>query len=185
MLQLDLNEQLVDWARSHYFGKYRGTVTDNDDPTGRGRLQVSVPAVLGDLAVWAMPCVPYAGEGVGFYSLPDSGTGVWVEFEGGDPSYPVWTGFFWADNQLPDVPDPAIKIWKTNSLTVRIDDNADEIVIEASSGSQLTISAEVTTESGGSSHTVGASGVISDGGGAKTEVTTVSFNVNNGALEVM
>ena len=58
--------QLIDWVRSRYFGKYRGTVTDNADPTSRGRLKVNVPAVLGDLEVWAMPCVPYAGDGVGF-----------------------------------------------------------------------------------------------------------------------
>ena len=78
-------EQLLDYVRSRYFGKYRAVVTDNADPTSRGRLQVRVPAVLGDLAVWAMPCVPYAGDGVGFYSLPEPGAGVGGVGGGGGP----------------------------------------------------------------------------------------------------
>ncbi len=181
----DIIEQLLDFVRSRYFGKYRGTVTDNSDPTGRGRLQVRVPAVLGDLQVWAMPCVPYAGASVGFYSLPEPGTGVWIEFEGGDPSYPIWVGCFWADNQLPDESDAHIKIWKTESLTLRLDDTNDELLAEAGSGSKVNISSDVKSESGGSTHTVGSGGVVSDGGGGKVEVTAVSVNVNNGAMEVM
>ncbi|HEX6229566.1 MAG TPA: phage baseplate assembly protein V, partial [Solirubrobacterales bacterium] len=71
---------------SSYFGKYRGTVEQNLDPLQQGRLQVKVPAVLGDGTLsWAMPCVPYAGSQVGFYAVPPIGANVWVEFEGGDP----------------------------------------------------------------------------------------------------
>ena len=179
-------EQLLDFVRSRYFGKYRGTVVDNSDSTGRGRLQVQVPAVLGDLEVWAMPCVPYAGNGVGFYSLPESGTGVWVEFEGGDPSYPIWVGCFWGDNQLPDDSDANIKIWKTESLTLRLDDANDELLAEASSGSKITIAGDVATESGGATHTVSSSGVVSESSGTgKVEVSSASVSVNSGALEVM
>ena len=180
----DIIEQLLDFVRSRYFAKYRGTVIDNSDPTGRGRLQVRVPAVLGDLQVWAMPCVPYAGAGVGFYSLPEPGTGVWLEFEGGDPSYPIWVGCFWADDQLPDESDAQIKIWKTASLTLRLDDTNNELLAEAGSGSKVTIAADVKTESGGSAHTVGSGGVVSDGGGGKVEVSAVSVKVNDGAMEV-
>jgi uncharacterized protein involved in type VI secretion and phage assembly len=184
-MEQDITEQVLDWMRNRYFGKYRGTVTDNADPTGRGRIEVRVPAVLGKLKVWAMPCVPYAGKGVGFYSLPEPKTGVWVEFEAGDPSFPIWTGCFWADNELPDKSDASIKIWKTKSLTLRIDDKADEILVEASSGSKLRISKEVKSESGGSKHTVGSGGVVSEAGKGKVEVTKLSVKVNNGAWEVM
>jgi hypothetical protein len=110
---------------------------------------------------------------------------VWVEFEGGDPSYPIWVGCFWADGQLPDASDAAIKIWKTQSLTLRLDDANDELLTEAGSGSKITIAAEVTTESGGSSHTVGSSDVVSDGGGGKVEISPAMVKVNNGALEVL
>ncbi|MCB1831203.1 MAG: baseplate assembly protein, partial [Gammaproteobacteria bacterium] len=68
---------------TQFFGKYRGSVENNVDPQMMGRIQVSVPAVLGDGTLsWAMPCVPYAGPGVGLFTLPPNGANVWVEFEG-------------------------------------------------------------------------------------------------------
>jgi uncharacterized protein involved in type VI secretion and phage assembly len=184
-MQNELIGQLIDWVRNRYFGKYRGIVTDNDDRTKRGRIAVKVPAVVEDLEVWAMPCVPYAGKEVGFYSLPEPGTGVWVEFEGGDPSYPIWTGCFWADGELPDVSDANVKIWKTGSLTLRMDDSRDEVLVENKSGSKITIRFDVATESGGATLTVGSGGVVSEQGANRSEVTSASFRVNNGALEVI
>lgn len=180
----ELLQQLLAWVRNRYFGKYRGTVSDNADPTSRGRIKVRVPAVLGDLEVWAMPCVPYAGAGVGFYSLPNSGTGVWVEFEAGDPSYPIWTGCFWADNELPDQSDAAIKIWKTDSVTLRLHDGDDEWKAETTNGAKITITDEIKCEKGNSSHTVSSSNVVSESG-SKVDVSSTSVNVNNGAWEVM
>ena len=179
----DLQEQLLDWVRSRYFGKYRGTVTDNADPTSRGRLKIRVPAVLGDLEAWAMPCVPYAGDHVGFYSLPNPGTGVWVEFEAGDPSFPIWSGCFWADNELPDESDADIKIWKTDSLTLRISDGDDELKLETSNGARVTLTDEIKSEKGISSHTVSSSNVVSESG-SKVDVSSSSVKVNDGAWEV-
>ena len=47
-----------------FYGKYRGTVENHRRPDGQGRIQVSVPDVLGDgKLAWAMPCMPYAGHG--------------------------------------------------------------------------------------------------------------------------
>ncbi|QDT90458.1 phage baseplate assembly protein V [Gimesia algae] len=79
-----------------YLGKYRGTVINNVDPLNKGRLMVQVPDVLGtDISTWALPCLPLAGPNNGFYALPIMGSGVWVEFEQGDPDYPIWVGCFW------------------------------------------------------------------------------------------
>src|SRR5262249_36988158 len=152
---------------------------------------------------WAMPCVPYAGDGVGFYSLPEQGTGVWVEFEGGDPSYPVWTGFFWADDQLPDDSDADIKIWKTQKMKLRCDDSSDEVKLSDSedSGSILTLASDgVTLEYSESSlkldddaatvasnesqvevGTEGVSSLASDGGGIDI---TATVSINDGSFEV-
>jgi hypothetical protein len=71
-----------------FFGKYRGKVENNVgkvennvDPMQMGRVQVSVPAVLGGgRLAWAVPCVPYAGPGVGFFADPPRGDNVCVEF---------------------------------------------------------------------------------------------------------
>ena len=48
-----------------------------------------------------MPCVPYAGPNVGFAFLPEVGSGVWIEFEGGDVSYPIWVGGYWREGEVP------------------------------------------------------------------------------------
>jgi hypothetical protein len=86
-----------------YYGKYRGAVVNNVDPLGQGRLLVTVPDVKGFLiSSWAMPCVPFAGPAMGMYVVPPPiGAGVWVEFEQGDPDYPIWVGCFW---DVPPVP---------------------------------------------------------------------------------
>ena len=79
-----------------YFGKYRGMVVNNIDPMQEGRLLVQVPDVAG-LAptTWAAPCVPIAGIQNGMMALPVIGSGVWIEFEQGNPKYPIWVGCFW------------------------------------------------------------------------------------------
>jgi len=144
----DITQNLVDWIRNRYFSKYRGIVTDNVDPTSRGRIKVKVPAVLKDLDVWAMPCVPYAGENIGSYLIPKIKSGVWVEFEGGDSSYPIWTGCFWADNETPKNNKgvsavPALKtIRSEKGLMVTLDDKNQEIHISDKDGNNV-ISIEV------------------------------------------
>lgn len=180
----ELTQLLLTWVKGHFFGKYRGTVTDNADPTNRGRLKVRVPAVLGTVESWAMPCVPYAGKKVGFYSLPENGTGVWVEFEAGDPSYPIWSGCFWGDNELPDQGGAAIKIWKTEKLTLRMDDDNDEMKLATTSNSKVTLSTDIKSEKGSAKHTVSSSGVVSELAAGKVEVTSATVKVNNGAWEV-
>ncbi|GLH74140.1 baseplate assembly protein [Geothrix limicola] len=79
-----------------YFGKYRGTVLQNIDPMQIGRIQVVVPDVSGLLpSSWAMPCFPITGKQMGAYWVPQIGSGVWVEFEQGNPDYPIWVGGFY------------------------------------------------------------------------------------------
>lgn len=179
-------EEIIEWIRGRYFGKYRGVVTDNDDPFRRGRLEVEVPAVFGSEAAWAMPCVPYAGAGVGFHSLPDPGAGVWVEFEGGDPSFPVWTGCFWAAGELPPDRGPEVKAWYTEKLTLRLDAGSGEAALETLAGaSHVLRDAAVTTTSGDSELTVTPEEIQARSGAKKAVVSAASFAVNDGAFEVV
>ena len=68
-------------------------MVNNIDPMQEGRLQVQVPDVPGVApSTWAMPCFPLAGKQIGLCALPQIGAGVWVEFEQGDPDYPIWSG---------------------------------------------------------------------------------------------
>jgi Type VI secretion system/phage-baseplate injector OB domain len=83
-------------AVKKFYGKYRGTVINNIDPEQIGRIMAIVPAVSNVIPTsWAMPCVPFAGKAEGFFAVPQIGSGVWIEFEGGDPDKPIWVGGFW------------------------------------------------------------------------------------------
>jgi uncharacterized protein involved in type VI secretion and phage assembly len=84
------------------WGKYRGLVESVDDPEGQGRIEVRVASVFGPRhKVFAFPGVPFAGPGYGMMFLPKKDDGVWIEFEDGDSSLPIWTGCWWARNEVP------------------------------------------------------------------------------------
>jgi len=79
-------------AIQHFYGKYRAVVVDVDDPMQGGRVRVQVPEVWGDADYpWAAPSWP-AGSTEHEHRLPDVGAEVWVEFEAGDASRPIWDG---------------------------------------------------------------------------------------------
>ena len=118
-----------DWrSQGVFYGKYRGIVRDNKDPDKRGRILAEVPAVSGMKTNWANPCVPYAGKDVGFYAIPPLGAKVWIEFEGGNPSFPIWSGCFWQKEEVPtevgnNKDDPSqVKVLKTRVMTLWVDD---------------------------------------------------------------
>jgi len=127
-----------------FFGKYRGTVMNNFDPLNRGRIQALVPAVLGEIpSGWALPCAPYAGMNAGFFSVPPVGAGVWIEFEGGDVSLPVWSGAWWAAGEVPMdqtavMAQPTTKIWRSDTgLLVALDDVRQTITLSDPAGLNL------------------------------------------------
>jgi Type VI secretion system/phage-baseplate injector OB domain len=131
-------------SRTRFYGKYRGLVADNADPLGLGRVRADVPAVLGDATSgWALPCLPGAGNGSGFHVVPPVGAGVWVEFEAGDPDYPVWTGGWWGDGQVPaeetgKPAQPALKVLRSEQgLLVALDDDDQTIAVSDADGRNL------------------------------------------------
>jgi hypothetical protein len=88
--------------KKKFFGKYRGTVVDNVDPQLMGRIMAIVPDVSALLPTsWALPCVPVATLQGGVFVIPAIGDGVWIEFEHGDPDYPIWVGGFWSTGATP------------------------------------------------------------------------------------
>jgi uncharacterized protein involved in type VI secretion and phage assembly len=154
-----------------FYGKYRGVATDNRDPVQLGRVRARVQDVLGDQeSGWAMPAVPYAGKGVGFFLIPPVDALVWFEFEHGDPERPIWTGCFWATGELDAAPEK--KVLKTDAGTITLDDTpgAGGITIETAIGMRIKISVQ------GIEITNGQNGTI--------ELTGPQVSVNNGALEV-
>lgn len=165
-------------SRTPYYGKYRGVVTDNVDPLMQGRIKARVADVYGeDESGWALPAAPYAGDGVGFFALPPVDALVWIEFEKGDPDYPIWSGCFWAQGQVPLPTDALatpqqVKVFKTDNGTITLDDRPGTggITIETSDGRKV----ELTS-----------TGIAIDAGAGTITINGTQVSVNNGALEVM
>lgn len=161
-----------------FFGKYRGTVVNNIDPMQRGRIQVSVPSVLGDGRLsWAEPCVPYAGDQVGLFAVPPIGANAWVEFEAGDPDYPILAGCFWGAGQVPGTALPTTKILKTDGVTITLED------LPGAGG--LTIDVAPPAVSVAMKLSFSASGIEMSIGAAKIVLNPTSVSINDGALEVV
>jgi hypothetical protein len=162
-----------------FFGKHRGKVENNVDPLQLGRVQVSVPAVLGDGRLsWAMPCVPYAGSGVGLFAVAPVGANVWVEFEGGDPDYPIVSGCFWGTGEVPALPAVAeVKVWKTDGITLTLSD------LPGGGGATLEVGPPAVPAP--LKLVFNASGIELNNGAASVKLTPASVSVNNGALEVI
>jgi uncharacterized protein involved in type VI secretion and phage assembly len=163
----------MDQMTGHHYGRYRGIVTDNEDEKNLGRLKARVPKALGNVETgWALPAAPFAGDGVGLFSVPPPGSGVWIEFEAGDVSRPIWSGCWWADGQLPDQATPAIRVLKTVSgHTITLDDTDGSEKVEV-------------TDKNGAKIVMDQSGVEISKGGQKVKLSQNSVIVNDGALEV-
>jgi len=169
------------------WGKYAGSVVGSDDPEKSGRLQIMCPAILGSAVVWARPCVPYAGKGVGFFMLPPDKANVWIEFEAGDTSRPIWTGCFWGSGELPeDATSADVKLIATKTASLKIDDGAGSVEIANQSDTATSWTSDVETTAGGASHKVSAAGVVSESaaGTGKVDVSDSGVAVNGGAFKV-
>lgn len=127
-----------------HYGKYRGRVTANNDPEGLGRVRAKVPEVLRSVeSGWALPCAPYGGNKTGMYAVPAIGAGVWIEFEAGDASRPIWSGCWWTKGKLPtdeqgSAATPDVKIIRSEQgLMVALHDDANSIAISDSNGTNI------------------------------------------------
>jgi uncharacterized protein involved in type VI secretion and phage assembly len=163
-----------------YFGKYRGTVASNLDPLQTGRIQVVVPDVAPTPTTWAMPCVPMAGIQAGVFVVPAVGSGVWVEFEQGDPDFPVWSGGFWGSAAevpalalAPSVPaSPNIVLQTTGQNSVVVSDvpGTGGVMLRSATGAFILVNDLGIT--------------ISNGRGATIVMAGPTVTINNGALVV-
>jgi len=161
---------------TEFFGKYRGKVENNvDSMLQLGRIQVSVPDALGEGRMsWAMPCVPYAGSGVGFFAIPPVGANVWVEFERGNLDSPIWSGCFWGRGEVPAQPAVAeMKVLKTDVGTITLNDlqGTGGITIETTTGMKMEITAQGIE--------------ITNGQGASIKLEGPKVSINGSALEVV
>ncbi len=168
-----------------YYGKYRGVVVNNVDPMRMGRLQITVPDVLSLIpSTWAEPCVPLAGPTgppMGAYLVPPIGAGVWVEFEQGNPDYPIWVGCRWG--AASDVPPLAFAGLPFSPNIVLQTAGQNAMVISDLPGPTGGIMLKSAT---GASIIVNDTGIyIQNGKGASITMVGPAVNVNNGAINVV
>jgi uncharacterized protein involved in type VI secretion and phage assembly len=165
-----------------YFGKYRGTVSNNIDPEQRGRIQVSVPHLSHNvLKSWALPAMPIGGLQMGVYSVPPIGAHVWVEFEQGDLDSPIWAGVFWESSaevpalaQLlaPGVPGIAMQTVQRNGFVISdVPGPTGGTLLTSATGAMILINEMGIT--------------ISNGKGATIQLSGPSVVINEGALTVI
>lgn len=168
-------------GKNRFFGKYRGTVVQNVDPEQRGRIQAMVPDISGlTPSSWALPCMPLAGKQSGVYVVPQIGAGVWIEFEQGDPDYPVWTGGFWGSAAEvpalalagnPASPSLVLQSGLQSGITISdVPGPTGGILIKSASGAMILV------------NDVGIT--ISNGKGASVVLAGPTVTINNGALVV-
>lgn len=165
-----------------HYGKYRGMVINNIDPEQRGRLLVQVPDIFGlGTSSWAMPCVPMAGPQMGAYFVPLIGSGVWVEFEGGNIDYPIWAGGFWGS--AAEVPALALAGIPVSPNIVLQTTGQNTLVVSDLPGPTGGIMLKSTT---GASIIVNDTGIyIQNGKGASIVMAGPSVTINNGAFVVI
>ncbi len=168
--QEEMLMDLLERVRNRFFGKYRGTVTDIDEDTFR--IKAKVPELLSDTETgWCTPCVPYAGPDVGIVFLPEVGSGVWIEFEGGDVSLPIWSGCYWHSGEQPSDAKPAVKAIITKAgHKILMDDDQETVTISDPNNNTITLD---------------NSGITLQHGSLKIEIGDNEINLNDGALEVM
>jgi uncharacterized protein involved in type VI secretion and phage assembly len=168
-------------APARFYGKYRGTVVNNIDPMRLGRIMALVPDVSGiALSSWAMPCLPVAGIQMGFVAVPPIGSGVWVEFEQGDPDFPVWVGCFYgtaaempALAQIAPPPIPSITLQTTLQNGILISDvpgPTGGIMLKSTTGATILVN---------------DTGIyIQNGKGASIIMTGPTVTINQGAMVI-
>jgi uncharacterized protein involved in type VI secretion and phage assembly len=191
MIELEGAPETESDSSEKFYGKYRGTVVNNLDPLQLGRIQALVPDVLGlTPSSWAMPCVPIAGKQQGIFVLPQIGSGVWIEFEQGEPDYPIWVGGFWgvvaevpALALAPPPPPPGqnIVIQTTGQNTLVLSDvpgPSGGIMLKSTLGAMILVNDVGVTISNGR----GASILMA---GTSVTITGAPVNINNGALTIV
>ena len=122
--------------RDRLYGVTVGLVTNNNDPDGLARVKVRFPWLSDqDESYWARVLTPMAGNGRGFYALPEVDDEVLVAFEHGRVEFPYVLGALWNGKDVP--PEPSdngknnMRTFKSRSgHIVRLDDTDGEGKIE-------------------------------------------------------
>ena len=121
------------------------------------------------------------GINTGLFTVPPIGAGVWIEFERGDPDYPIWVGGYWgsaAETPMmakavpPGLAGITLQTTLKNGLVISDTPGpTGGILIQTSTGAMISVSDIGTT--------------ISNGKGAVISMLGPTTDLNAGALTII
>lgn len=199
--------ELGEWKRSRHFGKYRGIVKSVGEGDDLGYISAIVPELFGETFELprCSPAVPFAGNGHGLTALPEVDDGVWIEFEAGETSKPIWTGFWWAEGEMPDPKGVLVRTFITTAgHKLILDDDAGEVILLHSDGAEMKMTggeitvtigqATIKMSDGEISLKVGSTSEIKistseialqAGGAGVIKISSGGVDIGNGAVKTM
>lgn len=162
---------------SRQLGVVPAVVTNTHDPKNWGRVKVKFPWLTeADESTWARVLSSGAGPDAGFFAVPDVGDEVFVAFEQGDFNFPLVLGGVWngrhplppaahkaSASQKPQVrtwcsrtghqitlfdTEKKIEIKSAAGLTIILDDNGKNIIVQADNEIQLKARGNMILEAG-------------------------------------
>ena len=133
-----------------YYSTYRGFILKNEDPSGRDMLFVHIPAITGlnRQGMWAYPKGVYksSGSGASIHLVPEIGDMVWIEFEFGDPKFPIWSFGHLKENKSSSkhagTGAGVASFTSKKGHVIAIDDDQNLIEVLHSNGNQILLDSE-------------------------------------------
>jgi hypothetical protein len=129
-----------------FYSSYRGFVLYNEDPDKMKRIMVYCPQLTGlnRKGLWAYPKGIATGAKWGLNLIPEIGDMVWVEFEYGNPRYPIWSFAYRRKGEaanLSHLEEPKEYGFQSpNGNWVNISDNGNIITVQTAGGHQIVLS---------------------------------------------
>ncbi|MET8299332.1 phage baseplate assembly protein V, partial [Streptomyces sp. NPDC005180] len=122
---------------------------------------------------------PFTGRRAGHYAVPEVGAGVWIEFEQGDPSFPVWTGSWYGDaSELP--PRVSAEVPASQPVVIQTPGDHKLVMSDVPGGTGILLEAR-----GGAYIRIDEKGVtIGNGKGASIVLIGDEVSINEGRLIV-
>jgi phage baseplate assembly protein V len=127
-----------------------GFVVAVDDPRGRARVKVRLPALGGLVTDWMPVVCPGAGDEVGIVALPDVDASVAVLGPADQPDRGIVLGGLFGDQRVPGPPVAGGRSRRTTlrlpgGVQVVLDADASRLLVENGGGSRLDLSPEAVT----------------------------------------
>ena len=133
-------EKLLLYGLEHfnkYYGSYRASIVDNNDPDNLGRVKIKCIPLYGtnNPDIWVFPRGSVSGNASGIYWIPPNGSSIYITCEHGNPRFPLWEYGWWLTGKTIQGAVPGVHIFQTPyGHRIELNDNDKFIDIKHPSG---------------------------------------------------